>query len=131
MFYRPHKRVYAPSDDTLVTRQSFKNECDIQQILKQYQRTGVITHIAAARPTYMDLPTDLDYQRSMNTMLIAEEAFLALPASVRDRFGNDPQRFLAAFSDKTQEAYLREMGFLREAPQGPPDPVRPPSPEPS
>jgi len=129
-FYRPHKRFFTPQDDTLVTKQAFKAECDINNILKQYQKTGLITHIANSRPTYTDLPSDMDYQQSMNTMLRAEEAFAALPSTVRDRYGNDPLRFLGAFGDPSQLAYLREMGLLRpEVAEALPEPVRPPGPD--
>jgi phage internal scaffolding protein len=115
-----------------MTKQSFKDECDIHKILKQYQRTGVINHIANARPTYMDLPDTMDYQASMNTIIYADEAFATLPSSVRDHFGNDPARFLAAFSDIKQRDYLIQLGLYKPpaTAEAIPDPVRPPSPEP-
>lgn len=131
MFYRKHPRHITSTGDVLVTKQSFKQECDIQSILKQYQKTGVITHVQNSRPTYADLPSNLDYQQSMNTLIIAREAFAGLPAKIRDHYGNDPERFLGAFYDPEQADYLREVGLLRpqEAADALPDPVRPPVPE--
>lgn len=52
----------------------------------------------------------------MNTLIAADAAFAALPAKVRDHFNNDPAAFLAAFSDKSQEAQLREFGLLKPLP---------------
>lgn len=129
MFYHPHPRVTFNSGTTLVTKQAFKAECDINNILKQYQRTGIISHVQNARPTYTDLPSDLDYQQSMNTLIAAQQAFDGLPSKVRDRFGNDPLQLLRALQDPDQADYLREVGILnpKEAPQGVPDPVRPPA----
>lgn len=125
MFYRKHNRVTFNSGNKLITKQSMKAECDIHNILRQYQRTGIITHVQNARPTYSDLPDDMDYQRSLHTIMAAEEAFDGLPAQVRDHFGNDPGRLLAALQDPAQADYLREVGILRpkEPPQSVPDPV--------
>lgn len=117
MFYRSaRRRVALDCGDQLITKQSHKEECDIYNILKQYNRTGIITHVQNARPSYQDLPSDVDYQSAMNTLLAADAAFAALPAKVRDHFDNDPAAFLAAFSDKSQEAKLREFGLLRPLP---------------
>lgn len=121
-FFRPHETRPALHSDELVTKQSHKDECDIHNILKQYKQTGIITHVQQARPSYTDLPDDIDYQTSLNTILAAEEAFAALPSSVRDHFQNDPGRFLAAFSDEKQSDKLREFGLItpKDEPQGPP-----------
>lgn len=131
MFYRPHSRVQIDCSLPIVTKQSMKAECDIHNILRQYQKTGIVTHVQNARPTYQDLPDDMDYQQSLHTIMTAEEAFAGLPSAVRDRFGNDPGRLLAALGDPAQKAYLTEVGILRppEAPPSVPDsvPVPPPS----
>lgn len=129
-FYRPHNRVTLDCGDELMTKQSFKAECDINNILRQYSKTGVITHVQSSRPTYGDLPDSIDYQQSMNTLLQADAAFAGLPASVRSRFGNDPAAFLAALTDPTQRTYLTEVGVFRPADPASavPEPVRPPTP---
>lgn len=113
MFYRPHQPVTFDCGDELITKQEHKDECDINRILKQYQRTGIITHVQAARGSYTDLPDALDFQDALNTMMAAEEAFAGLPSRVRDHFGNDPARFLGAFNDPGQYDYLREVGLVR------------------
>lgn len=126
MFYRANRRrVSFPQSLGLsdvgpeITKQSHKAECDIHNILRQYQRTGIITHVQAARPTYQDLPDAVDFQQAMNTLMAAQEAFAGLPARVRAHFNNDPETFLAAFQDKAQEAKLREFGLLKELPVQP------------
>lgn len=120
-FYRKsRRRVQFDSGTQMVTKQSHKAECDIHNILRQFQRTGIITHVQNARPTYMDLPSDVDFQQALETMRIAEEAFADLPAAVRSHFENDPKRFLSAFDDPSQEATLRSFGLLTaQAPQAP------------
>lgn len=125
MLRSPHRRRVAfNSGDTMVTKQSHKDECDIHRILRQYQRTGILAHVQTARPQYIDLPDPIDYQTAMNTMIQAQDAFAALPSAVRDYFANDPARFLAAFEDKAQADKLREFGLLQPKP---PEPASGPS----
>lgn len=95
------------------TKQSHKAECDIHNILGQYRRTGIITHVAAMRPTYEDLPAGVDFQQAMNTILEAQAVFQDLPAKVREHFRNDPALFLGAFQDEKQHDTLREYGLLK------------------
>lgn len=118
MFYRPHNRVALYTGDTLMTKQSHKEECDIHRILRQYQRTGIITHVQSARPQYTDLPDVSDYQTAVNILMEANDTFAALPSAVRDYFQNDPARFLSAFQDDKQADKLREFGLLKPAASG-------------
>jgi len=39
-----------------LTRQSFKDECDVNQIVKRYTETGMINHIPRTTPQYGDAP---------------------------------------------------------------------------
>lgn len=130
-FYRPHSRVQLDTGDVMMTKQEHKAECDIHNILKQYQQTGIITHISNQQPIYADLPDALDYQSSLNILMSADEAFSTLPSQVRDHYDNDPAAFLAAFSDPSQEDQLRAWGLLKPSrePHEPtdPNPTPPPS----
>lgn len=119
--YRPHERVPAPSGGDEVTEQSHKAECDIHTILKQFQRTGILTHINERQPQFLDLPDGIDYQQSLHLLQHAQDAFAALPSKVRDRFDNDPGQFLAAFQDPGMAGELRDLGLLKPVP--PPDPL--------
>lgn len=121
-FYVPHVRVRTNVGDVSMTKQSCKDECDINKILKQYQRTGIITHISQQEARYVDLPSNVDYQFSMNTIMEAQDAFASLPAVVRDYFGNDPEKFLAAFGDPKMRPQLKDWGLLKPERPGP-DPL--------
>lgn len=110
--------VFAPEGGPLMTKQSMKNECDINNILNQYKKTGIITHVQAARPTYEDLPDASDFQEAQNVLIAASQAFDGLPSKVRDHYANDPYLFLAAISDESQHDQLREFGVLKPKPEG-------------
>lgn len=126
MFYRPHKRLQTPVGTESMTKQSHKHECDIHNILAQFKRTNIWTHVTNARASYEDLPGDLDYQAALNTILQAQGAFDDLPSAVRDHFSNDPERFLSAIGDPGQREKLTEFGVFRKPAE--PAPVRPPQP---
>jgi len=123
-----------------VTKQSFKDECDINNIVKRFEATGILDHVnqAAAKGLYIDLPSGLDLQTGLDKIRQAEAAFMALPASARAEFNNDPVEFVEAFNNPSKEQQERfiELGLAtrREtAPTEPsPQPVAPaPTPPPT
>lgn len=120
-FYTPHSRVTLSCGDFTHTKQNHKAECDINNIIKQYQKTGILSHIQNASAQYIDLPSQFDYQDALNTVLDAEAAFADLPSKIRDRFGNDPGQLLAALQNPAFKSELTELGILKS----------PPSPSPS
>ena len=76
-----------------VTQRCFKDECDINILLAKFAVTGQLPENVRV-PQYVDFEEAFDFQSSMNVIRAAEEAFNAMPAEVRDRFQNDPGRFL-------------------------------------
>lgn len=134
MFYREHPHVYAQHSDEQMTKQSHKDECDIHNIIGQFKRTGIVTHVANAMPRFEDIPAGIDYQGMLDTVLQAQYAFEALPASVRAEFQNDPGQFLAAIDDPKHEQKLRELGVIKPdtkpsaAPAPAPAPAETPAP---
>jgi len=51
------KRRHAISfDDPSLTKQSFKDECDVNLIVKRYTETGMINSIPRTTPQYGDVP---------------------------------------------------------------------------
>lgn len=99
------------SKDVKRTRQEFKDECDINKIIARHSKTGIISHIASGKPVYGDFASIGNYQDSMNTVLAAQEAFAALPASLRKRFDNDPSIFLDFVDDPRNASELVELGL--------------------
>lgn len=120
MFYRPHDRVFAEHSEEMLTKQAFKDECDINRILKNYNSTGTISHFNTATGSYADLPEATDFQQALETVRQANEAFNELPSAIRQRFNNDPTALLAAVHDPDQWPVLQELGVLERPPAAPP-----------
>lgn len=132
---RPHERVVFVSRLPSRTRQEFQRECDINDIMKKYQKTGVLTHYNKRQPQYLDFSEGVpDFHVAMNMMVEAEAAFMTLPATVRKRFENDPAEFVKFATDDANIGQLREWGLA--APEKVPDApmrvevVNPPDPGP-
>lgn len=117
-------------DEKSRTKQSFAAECNINNIMKKYQKTGVLEHIARHAPTYGDF-TPIDYKQAMETVAEANSMFEELPSSVRTRFSNDPAEFLAFVEEPENIDALRDMGLAKPKPPAPPEPKPPAPPEPS
>lgn len=141
-WYQPHLEVNWTGEvldlktgefvkEASMTKQSFKEECDINNIIRQFSATGIVTHIneKAAQGDYVDLPDPLDYQESLNIVIAAQASFDGLPSSVRNRFGNDPTQFLAFLADPANQDEAIRLGLAtdnRPAP-GPETPLKPPT----
>lgn len=118
-----------------MTKQSFKDECDINNIVRRFEATGVIDHLnrAAEAGHYTDLPGGLDLQEAYRQIHQAEAAFMALPANVRAEFDNDPVQFVEAFTNPSKEQQERfvELGLASAVQKAAPPPEAPPAPPPT
>lgn len=107
----PHTGVvtYPPSR----TKMEFQDQCDINNILKQYKVSGIVTHInaRASQGAYLDLPREVDFQTSLNIVKRGEQAFATLPSKIRDRFGNSPEKFLAFCADPENKDEMIKLGL--------------------
>lgn len=99
-------------DDISLTHQSFKDECDISNIMNRYQKTGLVAHMTKANALYGDFSDVPDYQAALNIVIEAEEAFMELPAQVRLKFDNDPGKFLEFVHNPDNRAEMVEMGMI-------------------
>lgn len=126
-FYTPERievLLYPDGDaGEMITKQNMQAECDITNILSQFSRTGILTHINEQEGTYEDLPDFMDLQTAIQVQMEADQAFQTLPSIVREHFANDPGKFLAALGDEKQRKQLTEWGIFK-APKTDPGPIR-------
>ena len=113
------------TDESPGAIQAFKDECDINNIMLDVVRQGTTEWLSRREGTYEDV-TGVDFQSCMDTVLRAQQAFDDLPADLRDRFANDPERFLNFVHDPRSAEEMLRLG-LRNPPPAPPAPVAPPA----
>jgi len=103
------------SNDVARTKQEFKEECDINNILAKFRRTGRITHIREHGARYGDAKLT-SYEDAMLTVAGANTLWEDLPSDLRNEFGGI-KKFLA-WQEKASIDEIREK--FGEAPPSPP-----------
>lgn len=111
------------------TKSEFLKECDINMIMARYRKTGILgdpARQAAARfGDFSQVPT---YQEMQQKVLDAHEVFMALPASVRKEFDNDPGAFISSADTPEGRDLLVKLGLGAPKPVETPKAVSDPSP---
>lgn len=98
--------------DKGVTKQSDSKDCDINLLMKRFERTGQLPDMIQKNPAYGDYSAVPDYQEALDIVRHADEQFINLDAHVRNRFDNDPAKFLAFANDPANQKELAKMGLL-------------------
>jgi len=98
------------------TKQSHRDECDINVIMKKFESTGQLPDMIKEMPQYGDFADAPDYLEALNTVQHAQNQFAALSATVRDRFANSPENFLAFASDPRNLKEMEKLGLLKKTP---------------
>ncbi len=124
------------------TMQHFKDNADINKIVDNFTRTGVLgmsTSVPTRKPTFGDF-SNIDFQRSAEIVATADSNFELLPAAIRNRFENNVQELLDFVSDPSNKDEAISLGimdpdtnpknaFVKEPPVTPDVPVEaPPTP---
>lgn len=109
-------------NDPTRTKQSFKEEADINTIVKRFKITGRLPE-NVRMPVNADYDQIYDFQSAMNVIRQGEESFAAMPANIRARFMNDPARFVEFCLDDNNRPEAEKMGLV--APREPVAPLQP------
>ena len=95
-----------------LTEQAHKNETDMNQILRDYRKTGLIRHANKHEGKYDDVSVQ-DFQSAMLIVSNAQAMFATLPADMRKRFGNSPAAFLEFVQNPENKDEMRKLGILK------------------
>lgn len=102
------------NEEPSMTQQQYKDECDINNIMKKYTSTGQFTHVTSKKGIYGDFSEIKDYQGMLDTVMMAQDAFATLPAEVRSRFRNDPGYLLDFLQDEKNYDEALKLGLVNE-----------------
>lgn len=103
-----------PGGESL-TRQEFAAECDINNLMKQYEGKDIGAIMRnVLPPVYYDFAnapsTLLEF---MDVQMQAEAAFMTLPAVVRREFENDPMQFVEFAMNRDNLPQMRTWGLAK------------------
>lgn len=119
-------RVYKICEGPSMTRQEFKDSCDLGLTLKRFSNSqedldAMLQNKVPLR--FEDVTQIPDYRQALDTIIAAKAKFMALPADVRRRFNNDPADFVDFCTNPDNLDELRKLGLANSARQ---DAVEPP-----
>lgn len=108
---RERERVILDTGSVSRTKQSFKDDCDINLIVKRHASTGLWDHLAPRTPTYGDFSMATELSDAIALVNAAEADFDGLPAAVRAVCENNPVKMAEAFADPELFRELVEAGL--------------------
>lgn len=91
--------------------QSAAEEADINTIVKRFGLTGKLPN-NVRMPQYGDFTGIGSYQEALNAVIAADQAFMTMPAHVRERFHNDPAAFVEFCGKEENRAEAEKMGLV-------------------
>ena len=115
--YNPPPKPSVEFDESM-TQQHFRDECDINSIIRRYQKTGFLVDPltpATAQPKYGDFAVEQDFLAAQTLIAHASQAFDDLPAWLRKRFSNNPAELLAFLEDESNREEAVKLGLVSQS----------------
>ena len=113
--FNPPPPVDTTFDGESLTQQHFADECDINNIISNFDRTGYLvdpTLPVGRSPQFGDFTQVMDYAEAQQIVIDANNAFANLPSRLRDRFANDPSKLLDFLSRKENLDEAISLGLV-------------------
>lgn len=121
-------RVHPVPTGASLAVQSAMDECNINNIMKRYAKTGLIDHVNQHTGEYGDFADATDFLESQIIVQEASNMFNTIPAGVRKHFDNSPSKFLDFVQNEENFDAMVEMGlanYSEDHPAPEPTPVVP------
>lgn len=105
------KRVATRFEEPSKADQSQKEQCDVNVIMRKYNKTGQINHINRFPGRYADVSEIPDLLQASVQLREAQLAFNALPAELRKKLNNDPINLVAYLNDPKNDEEAISFGL--------------------
>lgn len=119
-FNRRRGKWLSCDPDGDLTKQEFEKEADVNNVISQYMRTGVMpgSAFSTRNPQFGDFSGVRDLQSAEMILQQSHDAFMTLDPHVRERFRNSPaelEAFIRA-ADQNPELYAEgvKLGIFAE-----------------
>lgn len=113
----PPPDVHPLSSGESMTKQCFKEECDINNIVKRYMDTGILGDpFDTRKPVFGDFSDVPDFHEAQGVIAKAFEQFADLPAEVRDRFANNPAQLMEFLDNPANRDEAIKLGLVSSEP---------------
>jgi phage internal scaffolding protein len=109
--YGGHERQSFETTGESMAQQHFLKECDVREIIKRNDRTGIIQHVNRGVAQYADVSDVKDYKEALEMINSSMESFMGLPSDIRKLFDNDPGEFFEFATNPANADKMVEMGL--------------------
>lgn len=106
MIFKTRFSTYEPRtfathfNDPSLTQQQFKEECDVNNILAKFKKTGMLSHVNSHQGNFGDFSDVQEYQTALEKLNTAQRSFESLPSDLRSKFDNDPAKLIDFINDE-------------------------------
>ena len=107
------KGIKFKKDEPTKVQQHFKDETNINVIVRRFQQTGQAP-VTTGQPQYLDLYNLPSFQEAQNIVIDVSQKFAALPAKIRTRFENNPEKLLEFIDNKENLDEAINLGLAKK-----------------
>jgi phage internal scaffolding protein len=106
------RKVITVTDKNKIVEQSQAALTDVHRLLEPAIKNGLLRHAIKYEGEMDDIPA-ADYTDAMNKVAQANSMFEQLPGKIRERFEQNPAKFLEFVQNPANAKELGEMGLLK------------------
>lgn len=103
---------------TSKTHQSFLKETNINTIMRNYSKTGILGSLNKPTPIYGDF-SDIDFQTEQLKVVKTQTAFDQLPQKLKEKFQNSPQKLINYLKDPKNKEEAIKLNIIAKPNQEP------------
>jgi len=110
-------RVQTINDEKSMTAQEFAPECEVNNIIKKYMKTGDKTLLQQKIGFYADVSEVPDFLTASVQVTQANETFNLLPSELRQRFNHSPAEMINFVSNPNNQEEAIKLGLMVPRPK--------------
>lgn len=108
-YFAENGERYIPTFEDGRTKQAFKDQCDINKMLKSAQKTGSIAHLQKYPELVYGEFSGVDLLGAYEQLERANQIFADLPSEVRNEFDNNAIKFVEFAGNPENNSRLAEL----------------------
>lgn len=98
------------------TVQADRKDADINEIIKRFEVTGQVARLNSRPPFYGDVSEFDGLADALTKVREAQDLFMTYDANVRERFDNDPVKFVEFLQDPENLKEAQDLGIVAKPP---------------
>lgn len=107
------ERFHTKLSDIKMTEQSHAKACDINNIVAQFAKTGILPD-SNRQPSYLDVSNIPSTEEAFKIAHEARDAFMRLPSTIRKLIDNDPSQLSKFMLDEKNRDLCIEHGLFNK-----------------